>query len=100
MGSGGGGVLFCRCQPLWFLPLCLFLCSEALRAGSSQRWQDILQQLTGTNQMDATALLEYFSPVTRWLKQQNSQMNETLGWPDFEWRPPVPEGYPEGIGKS
>nr|XP_056719617.1 angiotensin-converting enzyme [Euleptes europaea] len=73
--------------------------SEALRAGSSQQWQDILQQLTGTNQMDATALLEYFSPVTQWLKQQNSRMNETLGWPDFEWRPPIPEGYPEGIDK-
>ncbi|KAL8175812.1 UNVERIFIED_CONTAM: hypothetical protein K2H54_008788 [Gekko kuhli] len=74
--------------------------SEALRAGSSQRWQDILQQLTGTDQMDATALLDYFRPVTEWLKQQNGRMNETLGWPDFEWRPPVPEGYPEGIGKS
>ncbi|XP_054851332.1 angiotensin-converting enzyme [Eublepharis macularius] len=73
--------------------------SEALRAGSSQPWQDILQQLTSTNQMDATALREYFSPLTVWLKQQNSQMNETLGWPDFEWRPPVPEGYPEGIDK-
>lgn len=50
--------------------------------------------------MDATALLEYFSPVTSWLQEQNSRTNETLGWPDFEWRPPVPEGYPEGIGKS
>ncbi|XP_061444219.1 angiotensin-converting enzyme [Rhineura floridana] len=73
--------------------------SEALRTGSSQPWQDILQQLTGTNKMDATALLEYFSPVTLWLQEQNRRTNETLGWPDFEWRPPIPEGYPEGLDK-
>ncbi|CAI5789816.1 angiotensin-converting enzyme [Podarcis lilfordi] len=73
--------------------------SEALRVGSSQPWQNILQQLTGTNKMDASALLEYFSPVTQWLEEQNKRTNETLGWPDFEWRPPVPEGYPEGLDK-
>ncbi|KAH0627017.1 hypothetical protein JD844_002377, partial [Phrynosoma platyrhinos] len=73
--------------------------SEALRTGSSQPWQDILQQLTGTNKMDASPLLEYFNPVTLWLQEQNRQTNETLGWPDFEWRPPIPEGYPEGLDK-
>ncbi|XP_053121534.1 angiotensin-converting enzyme isoform X2 [Hemicordylus capensis] len=73
--------------------------SEALRVGSSQPWQDILQQVTGTNKMDAAALLEYFSPVTEWLKEQNNKTNETLGWPDFEWRPPIPEDYPEGLDK-
>ncbi|XP_062988088.1 angiotensin-converting enzyme [Elgaria multicarinata webbii] len=73
--------------------------SEALKAGSSQPWQDILEQLTGTKKMDATALLEYFGPVTTWLQEKNKQTNETLGWPDFEWRPPIPEGYPEGLDK-
>uniref|UniRef100_A0A8D0GV64 Angiotensin-converting enzyme n=1 Tax=Sphenodon punctatus TaxID=8508 RepID=A0A8D0GV64_SPHPU len=73
--------------------------SQALRAGSSRPWQEILLDLTGTNKMDAGALLEYFSPVTHWLEQQNNLTKETLGWPDFEWRPPIPEGYPEGIDK-
>uniref|UniRef100_A0A6J0TXI6 Angiotensin-converting enzyme n=1 Tax=Pogona vitticeps TaxID=103695 RepID=A0A6J0TXI6_9SAUR len=73
--------------------------SEALETGSSKPWQDVLQQLTGKNKMNASALLEYFSPVTLWLEEQNRKTNETLGWPDFEWRPPVPEGYPEGLDK-
>ncbi|XP_026535627.1 angiotensin-converting enzyme [Notechis scutatus] len=73
--------------------------SEAMQAGSSRHWQDILQQLTGTNKMDASALLEYFKPVIEWLKEENGKNNETLGWPDFYWRPPVPEGYPEGLDK-
>uniref|UniRef100_A0A8C3XMN8 Angiotensin-converting enzyme n=1 Tax=Chelydra serpentina TaxID=8475 RepID=A0A8C3XMN8_CHESE len=71
--------------------------SEVLKAGSSKPWQEILFNLTGMEKMDAGALLEYFSPVTTWLQKQNNEKNETLGWPDFEWRPPVPEGYPDGI---
>uniref|UniRef100_A0A803XZP4 Angiotensin-converting enzyme n=1 Tax=Meleagris gallopavo TaxID=9103 RepID=A0A803XZP4_MELGA len=72
---------------------------RVLKAGSSKSWQEILFNLTGTDKMDAGALLEYFSPVTTWLQEQNNKTNEVLGWPEFDWRPPVPEGYPEGIGK-
>jgi len=78
----------------------LFLCREVLKAGSSKSWQEILFNLTGTDKMDAGALLEYFSPVTTWLQEQNNKTNEVLGWPEFDWRPPIPEGYPEGIGKA
>nr|XP_015217378.1 PREDICTED: angiotensin-converting enzyme isoform X1 [Lepisosteus oculatus] len=70
---------------------------KVLSAGSSKPWQDILQEALGTNRMDAGPLMAYFSPIINWLKEQNA--NETLGWPDFEWRPPVPEGYPEDIDK-
>nr|XP_033774941.1 angiotensin-converting enzyme [Geotrypetes seraphini] len=72
---------------------------QAMQAGSSKSWQEILYNMTGTDKMDAGPLLEYFSPVMEWLKEQNSIKNETLGWPEFEWRPPVPEGYPQGIDK-
>ncbi|KAM6368808.1 angiotensin-converting enzyme [Pluvialis apricaria] len=72
---------------------------EVLRAGSSTSWQEILLNLTGTDKMDAGALLEYFSPVTKWLQEQNDKTNEVLGWPEFDWHPPIPEGYPEGIDK-
>lgn len=75
-------------------------CREVLKAGSSKSWQEILFNLTGTDKMDAGALLEYFSPVTTWLQEQNNKTNEVLGWPEFDWRPPIPEGYPEGIGKA
>lgn len=47
--------------------------------------------------MDATSLMKYFEPVITWLEEQNK--DETLGWPDFNWVPPIPEGYPEDIGK-
>ncbi|KAF2982124.1 hypothetical protein EK904_009087 [Melospiza melodia maxima] len=72
---------------------------EVLKVGSSKSWQEILSNLTGSGQMDAGPLLEYFSPVTKWLQEQNNKTNEVLGWPEFDWRPPVPEGYPEGIDK-
>ena len=47
--------------------------------------------------MDATALMKYFDPIITWLGEQN--VNETIGWPEFNWVPPIPEGYPASIGK-
>ncbi|KAI1884165.1 hypothetical protein AGOR_G00223630 [Albula goreensis] len=70
---------------------------KVLSAGSSKPWPDVLQEALGTNKMDAGPLMNYFGPITQWLQEQNK--NETLGWPDFEWRPPVPEHYPEDIDK-
>ncbi|KAL4660481.1 angiotensin-converting enzyme [Arapaima gigas] len=68
-----------------------------LKAGSSKPWTEILMEALGTNKMDASALMKYFQPIIDWLKVQNK--NETLGWPEFEWRPPVPDGYPGDIDK-
>ncbi|XP_072417140.1 angiotensin-converting enzyme isoform X2 [Chiloscyllium punctatum] len=73
--------------------------SKALSAGSSKPWQEILQQVTGINKMDAGALLEYFQPITKWLQEKNDETKEELGWSDFAWTPPIPEGYPSGIDK-
>ncbi|KAM4692070.1 angiotensin-converting enzyme [Rhinophrynus dorsalis] len=72
---------------------------DVLREGSSKSWQEILKVMTGTDKMDVGPLLEYFSPVTKWLTEQNTMHNETLGWPDFAWRPPIPDGYPGDIDK-
>uniref|UniRef100_A0A672R989 Angiotensin-converting enzyme n=1 Tax=Sinocyclocheilus grahami TaxID=75366 RepID=A0A672R989_SINGR len=73
---------------------------KVLKAGSSKPWTEVLQEALGTNRMDASPLMSYFEPVTTWLQEQNAKMGETLGWPDFNWVPPVPEGYPEDIGKN
>ncbi|XP_053309980.1 angiotensin-converting enzyme [Spea bombifrons] len=75
------------------------LLSDVLRVGSSKPWQEILLNMTGTDKMDVGPLLEYFEPVTNWLKEQNSKYNETLGWPDYAWTPPIPDGYPGDIEK-
>lgn len=70
---------------------------KILQAGSSKPWPEVLQDAIGVNKLNASALMKYFKPITDWLKMQN--VNETLGWPDFNWVPPVPEGYPEDIGE-
>ncbi|MBV2208920.1 MAG: M2 family metallopeptidase [Thermomonas sp.] len=49
-----------------------------LSKGASQPWPKTLKELTGTEHMDATALLEYFAPLQDWLKQQNA--GQTCGW--------------------
>lgn len=76
------------------------LLGNVLRAGSSRSWQEILKDMTGTDKMDVGPLLEYFQPVTTWLEEQNNKNGEVLGWPDFAWTPPIPDGYPADIEKN
>ncbi len=49
-----------------------------LQKGSSQPWQKTLKELTGGEQMDASAVLEYFAPLKTWLEEQNK--GKTCGW--------------------
>jgi peptidyl-dipeptidase A len=49
-----------------------------LKAGQSQPWQDTLEQLTGTREMDATAIVDYFAPLMEYLREQNA--NRDCGW--------------------
>jgi peptidyl-dipeptidase A len=51
---------------------------KMLSLGASQPWQDTLEQLTGTRQMDAAAIIEYFEPLSAWLTEQNK--GRTCGW--------------------
>jgi peptidyl-dipeptidase A len=41
-----------------------------LGMGLSKPWPDALEALTGTRQMDASAILDYFAPLDRWLDDQ------------------------------
>ncbi len=45
--------------------------NKVLEMGSSQPWQQAHKILTGAEQMDATAILDYFAPLQTWLKQKN-----------------------------
>jgi len=49
-----------------------------LAMGASRPWQVALQSLTGTRQMDAGAIVDYFAPLQKWLDEQNK--GEQLGW--------------------
>jgi len=49
-----------------------------LKLGQSEPWQDTMEKLTGTRQMDAAAILEYFQPLQAWLAEQSK--GQTCGW--------------------
>ena len=49
-----------------------------LEAGASQPWQDTLEKLTGTRQMDASAIIDYFQPLMGYLREQNE--GRSCGW--------------------
>ena len=49
-----------------------------LEMGESRPWQEAVESLTGLKKMDATAILDYFAPLQKWLDEQNK--GEQLGW--------------------
>ncbi len=49
-----------------------------LQKGASQPWQPTLKELTGTEQMDATAIIDYFAPLMTWLQEKNK--GQSCGW--------------------
>jgi peptidyl-dipeptidase A len=49
-----------------------------LEMGASKPWPEALQALTGQREMDATAMLDYFAPLRRWLQEQNK--GQKCGW--------------------
>jgi peptidyl-dipeptidase A len=51
---------------------------KMLSLGASKPWQDALSELTGSREMDASPILEYFGPLQHWLEQQN--VGQQCGW--------------------
>jgi len=49
-----------------------------LEAGASEPWQDTLEKMTGSRDMDGTAIINYFQPLMGWLQEQNS--SRQCGW--------------------
>ena len=45
-----------------------------LAMGQSRPWPEALKALTGEERMDATAILDYFAPLKKWLDEQNKTM--------------------------
>lgn len=54
--------------------------STVLSLGSSVPWTEAMGIMTGgvTEKMDASAILEYFDPLIKWLQEKNQ--NEFIGW--------------------
>jgi peptidyl-dipeptidase A len=51
---------------------------EMLEMGASRPWQEALEKITGTRQMDASAIRAYFKPLEDWLIEQNK--GKPTGW--------------------
>jgi len=51
---------------------------KMLAMGLSRPWPEALEAVTGTRQMDGTAIVNYFAPLKTWLDQQNK--GRTCGW--------------------
>ncbi|MGL4221541.1 MAG: M2 family metallopeptidase [Shewanella sp.] len=54
--------------------------NRMLELGSSQPWPVALKEVTGTETMDANAVLDYFAPLKIWLDEQNKAANRQCGW--------------------
>ena len=52
--------------------------TRMLSMGSSRPWPEALETLTGSKQMDATAILDYFAPLSKWLDEQLA--GKPVGW--------------------
>jgi peptidyl-dipeptidase A len=49
-----------------------------LQMGASRPWQEALQAMTGKRSMDASAIMDYFAPLKKWLDEQNA--GKPVGW--------------------
>jgi len=49
-----------------------------LAMGSSKPWPEALEVVTGSKQMDAQPMIEYFEPLLKYLEEQNK--GRTCGW--------------------
>jgi peptidyl-dipeptidase A len=49
-----------------------------LAMGQSAPWPDAMEALTGQRNMDGSAIIDYFSPLNAWLKEQNQ--DRSCGW--------------------
>jgi peptidyl-dipeptidase A len=52
--------------------------ARMLKMGQSRPWPEALKTLTGSERMDATAILDYFQPLQVWLEKQNQ--GRRCGW--------------------
>ena len=52
--------------------------NEMMEAGMSRPWPETLEKFTGTREMDASAMAEYFAPLMTYLEEQNE--GQSCGW--------------------
>uniref|UniRef100_A0A915PKN4 Angiotensin-converting enzyme n=1 Tax=Setaria digitata TaxID=48799 RepID=A0A915PKN4_9BILA len=53
---------------------------EVMKLGSSITWREALEIITGSREVDASAMLEYYQPLMDWLEEQNTNNHAYIGW--------------------
>jgi peptidyl-dipeptidase A len=51
---------------------------QMLALGASKPWAEALATISGERKMDATAIIDYYAPLSKWLDEQNK--GEQCGW--------------------
>ncbi len=54
--------------------------NDMLEMGMSKPWPEALEKISGTKTMDATAVLDYFAPLQKWLDEQIRKEKIPVGW--------------------
>ena len=54
-----------------------------MQLGESRPWHDALEAMTGSREMSADPLIEYFQPLRNWMAMEFPKLNITqFGWSD------------------
>lgn len=53
---------------------------SVMKMGSSKPWMEALEIFVGKEHMDIQPMLEYFSPLRRWLEAENTKNGVQVGW--------------------
>ena len=65
--------------------------AKMLEMGESRPWPEALEALTGEKQIDATAILDYFAPLKKWLDRAEQWPQRRAGNSTQRWRSSVPD---------
>lgn len=57
-----------------------FFHRKLMEKGTSQSWQNTMQEVLGEGRLDGSALREYFRPLEEWLRNENLRNQEFVGW--------------------
>ena len=49
-----------------------------LELGQSKPWPEAMKTMTGSDKIDAAAMIEYFQPLLTWLRDENKRVK--IGW--------------------
>ena len=63
--------------------------SDMMKLGSSVHWEEALYAISGTRDLSAEPIVEYFQPLLDWLDEQNTDLNLNIGWDETSCPPGI-----------